>query len=333
MADVGPGKPRWHLPSFWSEALALRGAAKRQVSRDVLIFTLFALAVTAPDRLYYHINLAVGVTPYEVAGVALGLLLVLRTNAGYDRWWEARKLWGGMVNQCRELAVMAEAHGPDDPEWRSRVVRWTAALAHVTRRTLRGERGWPEVEALLGHTESERLAAARHPPTAVMLRLAGLIREARERPGVEPLALLRAEDARNRLFDHIGGCERILKTPLPKAYSIHIRRFILLFLVALPFGLLGKFGFMESSGWWTPVVTMFVAYPLLALDQIGYELQNPFDPRNLGHLPLDAICETIEGDLLALLGDDTGGARPFLPHERADNLVRGAEQIVPRAPG
>jgi putative membrane protein len=303
------GKRRDHLDTFWSEALAVEGAVSRQVTREVLIFTAFALGVSLLDYWIHPtiVVLGVDVTPYEVAGAALGLLLVLRTNAGYERWWEARKLWGGVVNQSRALAVSALANGPDDPHWRSQLVRWTAAFAHTTRRTLRGQRELPEVAALLGDDEAGRLAAARHMPTAVSMRLAALLREARERPGAEPLALVPAELARNQLLDHLGGCERIVKTPLPRVYGIHIRRFLLLFLLTLPFGLLAKFGFSGGVDWLTPLVTMLVAYPLLALDQVGFELQNPFDTSNLGHLPLDDICATIEGDLLALApGGDAG---------------------------
>jgi putative membrane protein len=287
------------------------------VTRDVLIFTLFAFGVYALDWWVIHpgvLVLGVDVTPFEVAGVALGLLLVLRTNAGYDRWWEGRKLWGGIVNQSRELAVTTLVNGPDDPRWRAQLVRWTAAFAHASRRSLRGERELPEVAALLGDEEAARLAAARHMPTAASVRLAALLREARERPGVDPVVLLPAEESRDKLLDHLGGCERILKSPLPSVYGIHIRRFILLFLLALPFGLL------DRLHWLTPVVTFFVAYPLLVLDQVGVELQNPFDTSNLGHLPLDDICATIEGDLLALVASAEDG-RPFRPHARADNLV------------
>ena len=68
-------------------------------------------------------DLGIEVTPFEVAGGALSLLLVLRTNAGYDRWWEGRRLWGGIVNQSRNLAIAALSYGPDDPAWRDRFVR------------------------------------------------------------------------------------------------------------------------------------------------------------------------------------------------------------------
>ena len=98
-------------------------------------------------------------------------------------------------------------------------------------------------------------------------------------------------------MDHVGGCERILKTPLPQVYAITIRRFIVVFLVVLPFALLHK----TEKDWLVPVVTMLVAYVLFALDQIGVELQRPFATASVGHLPLDDLCATIERNVLELL--------------------------------
>lgn len=288
-AQQGPAR----LRSLWVEAFDFRQSVTRRVSRDVGLFTLYGLAVWALDRAI-HPDLAVGITPFEALGAALGLLLVLRTNAGYERWWEGRKLWGGIVNQTRTLGVTALTVGPDDPEWRGQVVRWTAAFAHVCRRSLRGEREIPEVAALVGNDEADHIATARHMPTAVCVRIAALLQDARARHGVNPVALLPAEESRDRLVDHLGGCERILKAPVPVLYSIHIRRFILLFLLTLPFGVLGKIG------WLTPLVELLVAYPILGIDQIGMELQNPFHPDHLGHRPLDDICDAIKGDMLAL---------------------------------
>jgi putative membrane protein len=117
-------------------------------------------------------------------------------------------------------------------------------------------------------------------------------------------AFLQADKERAMLIDHIGACERILKTPLPGAYAIKIRRFIVLFLVTLPFALLHKL----DHAWLDPLVTMLVAYPLVSLDQIGVELQNPFSPRRLSHLPLDDISRAIEWNVLALLALPEPGA-------------------------
>ena len=91
--------------------------------------------------------------------------------------------------------------------------------------------------------------------------------------------------------------------PLPRAYSIEIRRSIGFFLVTLTFALLSK-----DLGWATLVVSLIVAYAILSLDLIGSALQNPFAIHNLGALPLDEICLTIEGDLLGSLGEERGRA-------------------------
>jgi putative membrane protein len=134
-------------------------------------------------------------------------------------------------------------------------------------------------------------------PTAVGLGISRLLREAVESRGMDQFAFLRADEERARLIDHIGGCERILKTPLPIAYSIEIRQFIFVFLVSLPFGILDK------VDWLTPLVTMLVAFPILALDEIGVELQNPFSTDHLNHLPLDEICHDLERNVMGLLAD------------------------------
>ncbi len=283
--------------SFWHDTFALKGAVTLTISERVLVFAAIALVISLID---YGVHptmalLGIEVAPYEVGGAALGLLLVLRTNAGYDRWWEGRKLWGGIVNQSRNLAIAALAYGPDDPVWRDRVVRWTVAFAHAARRSLRDERMLPKIAALLGDEAAAAVAASEHMPGFIALMLARLLREGCDRLEMDRFAFLQADRARAELIDLIGGCERIRKTPLPRAYAINIRRFIFLFLATLPFALLNRAG-----NWLTAPVTVLVAYPILALDQIGVELQNPFDTRNLGHLPLDAICETIERNLLAL---------------------------------
>jgi ion channel-forming bestrophin family protein len=283
---------------FWRDAFTFQGSATPQVLRRVLKFTLFAVVLCIVNASFPHHDLGIEVAPYEFAGAALGLLLVLRTNAGYDRWWEGRKLWGGIVNQTRDLSIAALAYGPPDPQWRQAIVRWTAAFAHVTRRSLRGERDLPEVAALLGDDEARRIAASDHMPNYVNRAIGERLREARERMGMDPFGFLQVDRDRALLIDHMGACERILKAPLPHVYSIHIRQFIFIYLSTLPFALLHK---LE---WLTPLVTVLVAYPILALDQIGIELQNPFDTQHMGHLPLDDISATIEQNLLALLENE-----------------------------
>ncbi len=297
---------------FWREAATVHDTATILIIPFVLLFGLIATVVVLVE--YYtppDFRISVEITPYEVGGAILGMLMVLRTNEGLSRWWEARKLWGGIVNQCRNIAVAALAYGPKDPAWRAAIIRWTITFAHACRHSLRGEREIPEIAELVGNTEAENIASAQHMPGHIVLVMARILRVAVDRMGMDRFSFIQIDKERMTLIDHIGGCERILKTPMPRAYSITIRRFIFAFLFLLPFCLIPKLDREHSDlkldevdrsrMWLTPLVTMLVAFPLLALDRIGSELQNPFGLKNLNHLDLDGITTTIEQNLLALL--------------------------------
>jgi len=293
-------KPR----GFWQEAFAVQGSITPHVVADVVVVGLAAAAaVGLVEYIEYRTgtSLRLEVAPWEIAGAALSLLLILRTNAGYDRWWEARKLWGGIVNQSRNLAIGALAYGPESAAWRREFVAWIAAFPHIVRNSLRGEPPAAELSHLIGAAETERLAGAVHMPSCAALKLAELLRDACEQQQLDRFAFLQMDRERALLIDHVGACERILKTPLPLAYSIKIRRYIALFLILLPFALLNRL----HNDWLVPPIMMLVAYPLFSLDQIGIELQNPFSTSNLSHLPLEDISMTIERNVMGLLREST----------------------------
>jgi len=306
--------------NFWREAVAWRGSITPTVLPYVLAFGVLSTLVVCLGlwmEQQFQRKVALEVAPFEIVGAVLGLLLVLRTNAGYDRWWEARKLWGGIVNQSRNLAITALAYGPQEPEWRRELAHWTAAFPHVARASLRGEELPAEVAALLGEANARRLAAADHMPSYVALKLGKLLGEAVDL-GMDRFAFIQADRERALLIDHIGACERILRTPLPRVYAIKVRRFIFLFLTTVPLALLHKVG----QEWTIPVVTMLVAYPLISLDQIAVELQSPFS-RSTHALTLDQICATIERNVLGLLRgsvDETGVA-PYTTDSGAEQQV------------
>jgi putative membrane protein len=286
---------------FWREAFTIEGSITPRVINYVISFGVIAAAVVGASWIVerkFEVRLGLPVAPFEIAGAALGLLLILRTNAGYDRWWEGRKLWGGIVNQARNIVISALAYGPADQAWREKLVRWTAVFPHIARCSLRGEPPSPEVVALVGQDNADQIASANHMPSFVALKLGGLLRDACEHGKMDRFAFMQLDKERAMLIDHIGACERIKKTPLPLVYAIKIRRFIALVLLTLPFALLHR---IEESEWLIPFITMLVAYALVSLDQIGIELQNPFSKQFLSHLPLGEISANIEENLTALL--------------------------------
>ena len=282
--------------TFWREAVLIKGSVTPIVIFNVFVFGLIAAFICVVDHFIedvFQVNLGLEVGPHEIAGAALGLLLILRTNAGYDRWWEGRTLWGGIVNQSRNLALESMAYGPKDEVWCTELVTWVKAFPYAAKSSLRSEKELGKFEQLLGKSEAEKLIASSHMPFYVLLKIAGLLRSALDKGVLNSFAFAQMERERSLLMDHIGACERILKTPLPLVYSVKIRRFVALFLVTLPFALLHQ---METD-WLVPLVIMLVSYPLVSLDQIGIELQNPFYKSSLNHLPLDEIAESIEKTL------------------------------------
>jgi len=285
---------------FWRDAFAIHGSVTPLVLPYVLSFGAFAAGICLLSWICqeaFQWRFGLEVAPHEIAGAALGLILILRTNSGYDRWWEARKLWGGIVNQSRNLAISALSYGPADQMWRDQVIRWAAVFPHVARCSLRGERDSPEILKLVGRESAEQIASADHMPSYVALKLGTFLREACDHHKLSGFAFMQIDKERALLIDHVGACERILKTPLPLVYSIKIRRFITLFMFSLPLALLHRM----SNDWLVPFITMLVAYPLISLDQIGVELQNPFAKQNLSHLPLGDISATIERNLTGVL--------------------------------
>lgn len=276
---------------FLTTALAWQGSVTPRVLPRVAVAALYAVGAMWVATFFPAFT--VPVTPFEYSGAVLGLILVLRVNAGMDRWWEARKIWGSIVNQSRNLAIIGYEYLTGERDLGRRFLRWVAAWPHVMRESLRKENVLKEVEHLLGSEEANRIRQASHMPTYVGSRIAKTIVEMRQ-AGLDDFAFQRTERERALLIDAIGACERIRNTPMPLVLAIKTRRFILLFLLLLPLAL------FDRAGWWTPVVVALASYPLFSLDEIGAELQNPFSPRNLSHLPLNTICSTIESNVMSL---------------------------------
>ena len=285
-ADVFPRDRLWRH-YFW------------HVVRSTIPFVVIAVFALILDWMT-HFPIEIGVTTYEVGGGALGVFLVLRTNSGYERWWDARKLWGGITNQSRSLATAAIAYGAND-QWKAEIIGWIALFGHAARRRLRGDLELPEADHLIGTDATATLMTSTHRPVAIALKIADLLNEAAGQ--LPPPILMQMERDRITLIDNIGGCERILSTPVPQAYTILIRQFLVMFLASFPFGILQK------VTWLTPLITLFVAFPMLALDEIGTELQNPVSSDSVNHLPLDKYCQTIEDNLMELLAHKSSTVR------------------------
>jgi ion channel-forming bestrophin family protein len=270
--------------------LRVKGTVLPRIAIRVVIAAAIGVAIAALHKKNI-VHLAIPSGVHALVGVALGLLLVFRTNASYDRFWEGRRLVGHIVNNARDLArQMASYLDQSPPAVRARQADLVVALYASIRRHLRAEKEWPELAGRLSAEQLAALAAARCPPLLVARWLSdGLATEARAgRLSEQRLIVLDA--ALQDILDALGGCERILRTPVPFAYAHHIKGFLTIFCFTVPLALL------PQMGWYTAVAAAIVAYAMFGIDEIGVEIEDPFG-YDANDLPLDAIGDNLTIDV------------------------------------
>jgi putative membrane protein len=226
---------------------------------------------------------------HSLIGVAIGLLIVFRTNASYDRFWEGRKLWGAIINTSRNLVRGAVVHLPDSRELANLVSAYALAL----KQHLRNDKNYSEIEELVPPDLYRRLGASANPPLTISLEMSQWIQHHQSHGRIDAVTAQGLEIQVRTLLDNQGGCERILRTPIPFAYAVHIKQLVMLYLVALPFVL------VNEMDWVAIPLTGVIAFGLLGIEEAGVEIEDPFgdDPNDL---PIEAMCATIARDSLAL---------------------------------
>lgn len=291
-------------PHKWSDHFFdIRGSLVREISGRVSLCAIWTVVVVAVH--FFLFPVAIPSLLHTLVGTALGLLLVFRTNASYDRFWEGRKLWGGMVNETRNLIRAAVVQLESDRELLVELTRWTAVFPYAAARGLRGENGIGPLSAQLSAADVAAVSEGQHTALAVAMRMTAVLNRARQRGLISDIIFTSLDQNIQQLIDYIGGCERIRKTPLPFAYVVHLRRALVLYCFTLPFAL------VSSYGWYTIVDVLVIAYVFFGIEEIGVEIEGPFGTDD-NDLPLDDICETIHRNLYAIAGIERS-AKDVLP--------------------
>ncbi len=271
-------------PHQWRTTLfAVKGSMIKVISFRSLLVTLSALLFVCIDLYVVKFEVPNASVVHSMVGTSLGLLLVFRTNQSYDRWWEGRKLWGAMVNTCRNLARAASVHLAHDPERMRRVLRLTQAFPAASKAVLRAE-AWAPRD--LEPDDLEAITARNHAPTAICQRITFHLEAERKAGNLTDIVFTSIDHNNQQLVDIIGGCERIHKTPLPFAYVVHLRRALLLYCATLPLALLPSFGL------WTVPIVYGITYVMLGIEEIGVEIEDPFEGDD-NDLPLERIADGI----------------------------------------
>jgi putative membrane protein len=286
-------RPRPH----WLRLLFVRrGSMVRNILTQQLFTVLLACAVVASHGSLFHFKVTLTTTPFSLMGVSLAIFLGFRINASYDRYWEARKLWGAVLVEARNLARQALTMTTAGAEIRPFVLG-LAGFATAMRNQLRQLPADTGLAGLLPPALIETLAGRRYPATAVALWLGQAMRRWREDRRLDPMALASMDGALSQMTAALGGCERIANTPLPFTYSVILHRSTYLYCWLLPFGLVDAIGLL------TPLVVAFVSYTFFALEALSDEIEEPFGTMP-NDLALDAIVAAVHASLCEMLGDE-----------------------------
>lgn len=232
---------------------------------------------------------------HSILGFAISMLLVFRTNTAYDRWWEGRKLWGQLVNTSRNLALKVSTHvAAEDSSTRSLFARSIALFAHELRLHLQLEKTRLALDGK-PHPEIPDFDRSKHVPAQVVQVMQQRILRLHRDGAITGEQLIVLDKELVQFMEICGSCERIKNTPIPYSYSSFIKKFIVVYVLTLPFG------FIFSLGYIAIPVTMFIFYVMASLELIAEEIEDPFgtDPNDL---PMERIASIIKGNIEEVLG-------------------------------
>jgi putative membrane protein len=245
----------------------------------------------------------------------LAIFVAFRNQSAYARWWEARTLWGGIVNSSRILArlviTFADSHSHQtsfDAERASRFkqsqIYKMIAWCHTLRMHLRRQADWPSLQPLLSEAEYEVVQKSHNKPNQILLLMGRQLYQAMADGTLGGFDSFQIEGQLAALANHQGGCERIKNTPLPRQYDYFTRLFVLIFAGMLPFGLLGFFipEPLHLSVWLIVPITAIIVGVFAIMERTGAAIEDPFEDL-VTDVPLSALCNTIERDLREMLGE------------------------------
>lgn len=286
--------------NWFSSALKIKGSVIPTIRSRVLWCGSFGLFVSILS--YYKIPVAARALGGIIPSIVLGLLLVFRTNTAYERFWEGRKAWGSIVNHIRNLSrliwvAIAELN-PIHRHEKEQTLKLLVAFAFATKLHLRSQSIDDRISELVSPLHFSKLLTVKNPPLEIAFWISDFLQAKQEQGQISLYQMNELQGLLNNLVDNLGACERILRTPMPMAYAIHLKQLLLIYCLLLPFQV------VEELRWWTAPAVVMVSFILFGIEAIGVEIENPFgtDPNDL---PLDTICNTIDQNIDDLISIET----------------------------
>ncbi|MBO1025709.1 bestrophin family protein [Ochrobactrum sp. SD129] len=286
-------------PPLWKLFFILKGSIVTRILPQIFaVFVLSLVVVWAHRAFPGWVPAFNNGTAFALLGIALSIFLGFRNNACYDRWWEARKVWGKLVHVARSFArqTMVLDQLPGAEGVRAKLLHYVIAFTQSMVPHLRPDDGQAKAHKWLNSDEQAAFTASRNGPDFILRKIGGMLAELRGAGRIDAIDFQTLDETVKSLSEVQAACERLRFTPVPFGYTLLLHRTAYLFCFFIPFG------FADMLGWGTPFATTLVAYTFFGLDALGDELEEPFGTLP-NDLPIGAIADTIEINLREALGE------------------------------
>lgn len=253
--------------------------------------------------------------PFSIAailGSAVAIFIAFRNNSAYNRWWEARTLWGGIVNSSRIFArqIIANANfsaetGKTSQEtadaYKREMLLRQIAFAHALRLQLRRQDNPEAYRHLLENQDFAKVSVSQNPPNYLLFIQGLRIREGMKMEVLGAFDNISMEPVLASFNNYQGSCERIKNTPLLRQYHFFTLLFLYAFMLVLPFSLIADFMKSGIAALMVPV-SVLLSFVFAVMAKVGEVNEDPFENR-ITDVSMSAICNTIERDLKEMLGE------------------------------
>lgn len=263
---------------------------------SMVVAGIYAFICDYLEENVFHIDFRPPTYIYSILGIVLGLLLVFRTNTAYDRWWEGRKLLSKLGYNWKNLAIKINSFVPlEDKENRDFFAKMISNHAYSLKEHLRDGIKFNELEEIYpGFVEETKAKKLYHVPTYFLTLISDRMTKLYKEKVITDMQFLEISKHIDEANEVISSCERIHSTPIPFSYAIHLKKFLFIFMLIIPFG------FIHDLGPWSVAIVMLIFYAMVGLDVIGEEIEDPFG-QDENDLPFDGICKSLKVSVQEIL--------------------------------
>ncbi|MFD0749875.1 bestrophin family protein [Mucilaginibacter calamicampi] len=274
-----------------------------KIKMELALLAVYSSLVYIAHTVYNFPGVSIPIAIPAILGTIISLLLAFRSNQAYDRWWEARSLWGAIVNDSRSFArqVLTFVDNSYDNEDRSalreRIIKRQIGWVYSLSKHLRGQNARDTLNNLVSEEEKRAVSRLDNTPMALLEQHGNDLRLLLRLGWVNEYQQIAMDETLCRFSNAMGACERIKNTVFPVTYSLYIHMLVILFALMMPFSLIEHFGIFQIP----LVVAMSASFFLI--EKMAIHLQDPFENKPTD-TPMTAISKKIENDLRQLLKDE-----------------------------